>query len=77
MSATQHGLKSAKLPPEGPKMANGVYKGVELIVFKGSQQLLKNNFFDPKGCDKEWNGIEKSKNRGLLTSLSVDRQNGD
>ena len=42
--ATSHRLQNPKWPPVGPKMADGVLKGV-----KGghSKQLLQNKFFDP------------------------------
>ena len=35
------------LPPLGPKMANGVWKGVYPYIFGRSKQHLLNKFFDP------------------------------
>ena len=34
-------------PPGGPKMVDGVWKGVNPLVFGRSKQLLLNKFFDP------------------------------
>ena len=33
-------------PPGGPKMVDGVWKGVNPLVFGRSKQLLQNKFFD-------------------------------
>ena len=55
--ATPHRVQNPKWPPEGPKMADGVWKGVYPLVFGRSKQLSLNKFFDPstpsmrKGCD--------------------------
>ena len=45
--ATPHRLQNLKGPPVGPKMADGVWKGVYLWVFGHSKQLSQNKFFDP------------------------------
>ena len=37
-----------KWPPGGPKMADGVWKGVYSQVFEHSKQLSLNKFFDPE-----------------------------
>ena len=44
---TPHCLQNPKWPPVGPKMANGVWKGVYLEVFGRSKQLSLNKFFGP------------------------------
>ena len=52
-------LQNPKWPPGGPKMAEGVWKGVYPQVFGYSKQLSQNKFFDPsipsmrKGRDGE------------------------
>merc|ERR1711954_295461 len=57
--ATPHCLQNPKWPPGGPKMAEGVWKGVYPKVFGRSRQLSLNKFFDPstpsmrKGRDGE------------------------
>ena len=54
-----------KWPPGGPKMADGVWKGVYPYVFGHSKQLMLNKFFDlstpyiRKGCDGEKKRLEK------------------
>ena len=45
--ATPHHLQNPKWPPGGPKMAEGVWKGVYSKVFGHSKQLSLNKFFDP------------------------------
>ena len=36
-----------KMAARSPKMANGVWKGVQRLVFGHSDQLSLNKFFDP------------------------------
>merc|ERR1711954_14089 len=61
-----HRLQNPKWPPGGPKMADGVWKGVYPKVFGRSKQLSLNKFFDQstpsmrKGRDGEKR--EKKKN---------------
>ena len=45
--ATLHHLENSKWPLGGPKMANGVWKGVYPYVFRHSKLLSLNKFFDP------------------------------
>ena len=45
--ALAHRLQNPKWPPWGPKIADGVWKGVYSEVFGRSKQLLLNKFFDP------------------------------
>ena len=45
--ALAHRLQHPKWPPGGPKMVDGVWKGVSPWVFGRSKQLLLNKFFDP------------------------------
>ena len=40
-------LQNQKWPLGGPKMADGVWKGVYPLDFGCSKQLLLNKFFDP------------------------------
>ena len=85
LPAMPHRLQNPKWPPGGPKMAEGVWKGVYPQVFGYSKQLSLNKFFDPsipsmrKGRDGE-----KKKGGGkwmkivATTSLqAVDRPNAD
>ena len=69
-------------------MADGVWKGVQSYVIGHSNQLLLNRFFDPSTPSKrKVDAGEKKKkererekngeNSGPLTSLPVDRLNGD
>ena len=68
-------------------MADRVWKGVYLLVFGCSRQLSLNNFFDPRSrsirkvCDREEEEGEveekNGENNGSLTSLPVDRLNGN
>ena len=44
--ATPHRHQNSKWPPGGPKMANRVWKGVQLQVIGRSRQLSLNKFFD-------------------------------
>ena len=44
--ATPHRLQNPKWPPVGPKMADGVWKGIYPWVFGHSKQLSQNKFFD-------------------------------
>merc|ERR1711954_502032 len=41
-----HRLSNPKWPPGGPKMAEGVWKGVYPLVLGHSKQLSLNKFFD-------------------------------
>ena len=41
--------KNLKWPPEGPKMDNTVWKGVDTYVFGHSHQLSQIKVFDPRG----------------------------
>ena len=54
-------LQNPKWPPAGPKMANGVWKGVYPWVFGHSKQLSQNKFFDPStpSVRKGHNGEKK------------------
>ena len=45
--ATPHRLQNPKWPPGGPKMADGVWKGVYPQVFGHSKHLSLNKFSDP------------------------------
>ena len=40
-------LQNPKWPPVAPKMADGVWKGVQPKVIGHFKQLSLNNFFDP------------------------------
>jgi len=44
--ATPHRLQNPKWPPAGPKMADGVWKGVHPSALGHSKQLSLNRFFD-------------------------------
>ena len=88
-----HRLQNPKWPPGGPKMADGDWKGVYLLVFGHSKQLSLNKFFDPstpsmrKGRDGGKraggkNGKKQKRKRQMkivaTTSLpAVDRPNAD
>ena len=64
--ALAHRLQNSKWPIGGPKMADGVWKGGYLLIFRRSGQLLLNKFFDPStpsirkgrggGKNGKWNG---------------------
>ena len=64
-------------------MADGAWKYVKPYVIDPSDQLLLNKFFDPsiqsmrKGRDGEKMKENNGENSGPLTSLPVDRLNGD
>ena len=45
--ATLHRPQNQKWRPGGPKMADGVWKGVYPYIFGRSKQLSQNKFFDP------------------------------
>merc|ERR1712117_809713 len=45
--STNHRPRNPKWPPGGPKMADGVWKGVYPYVLGRSRQLSLNKFFDP------------------------------
>ena len=48
LAAPEHSLTACNTaPPGGPKMADGVWKGVQSLVIGRSNQLLLNKFFDP------------------------------
>ena len=47
LPATPQRLQNPKWPPGGPKIAEGVWKGVYLQVFGRSKQLSQNKFLDP------------------------------
>ena len=59
--ATPHCLQNPKFPPGGPKMAEGVWKGVYPQVFGCSKQLSLNKFFDQStpSMRKGYDGGEK------------------
>ena len=73
-------LQNPKWPPGGPKMVEGVWKGVHPSVLGGSKQLLLNKFFDPttpsmrKGRDGG-NGRRK-KNRENRKKKGKKRKDG-
>ena len=48
--ATPHSLQNPKWPPVGPKMANGVWKGVYPWVFGRSKQL---SLFEKVATEKQ------------------------
>ena len=73
--ATPHRLQNPKWPPGGPKMADGVWKGVQPKVIGHFKQLSLNKFFDTstpsmrKGCDgEEWNGKWRKK---IMVKITV------
>ena len=78
-------MRTSKRPPGGLKMADGVWKVVYPQVFGRSRQLSLNKFLDPSipSMRKVDNGEKRKKrekngeNSGPLTSLPVDRLNGD
>ena len=72
--ATPHRLQNPKWPPGGPKMADGVWKGVYPEVLGHSKQLSSNKFFDPStpSMRKGRDGGEKQKG-GKLISCQSDR----
>ena len=82
--AMLHHLKKPKWLPGGPKMADGVLKGVYQWVFGYSMQLSinKHSFYEKK-LRRRKNGKKMGKKKGLLkivatTSLpAVDRPNAD
>ena len=45
--APAHHLQNPKWPPGGPKIADGVWKGVFPQIFGHFKQLSQNKFFDP------------------------------
>ena len=47
LPATPQRLQNPKWPPGGPKMADGVWKGVQPQVIGHFEPLLLNKFFDP------------------------------
>ena len=63
--ATPHHLQNPIWPPGGPKVADGVWKGVYPLVFGRSRQLSLNKFFDPStpSMRKVDNGKEKRKEK--------------
>ena len=61
MPATPHRLQNPKRPSGGPKMADGVWKGVYPKVFGCSGQLLLNKFFDPSS-----RSMRKGRNGGEM-----------
>ena len=40
-------MQNPKWPPEGQKMADGVWNGVQFEDIGHSDELLQNKFFDP------------------------------
>ena len=58
-------MQNPKWPPVGPKMANGVWKGVYSSVCGHSKQLSLNNFLDPStpSMRKEDDGEKKRKKK--------------
>ena len=58
-----HRLQNPKWPPGGPKMSDGVGKGVYPQVFGHSKQLSHNKFFDPStpSMRKDRDGKRKEK----------------
>ena len=86
LTATPHGLqhftscfyenfKNPKVLPGGPKMANGVWKGVNPKVFGRSHQLSLNKFFNPSAPSmrKVDDGEKKKKknNNGVFSGHYV------
>ena len=67
-------MQNPKWPPEGQKMADGVWKGVHSKVIGRSDQPSLNKFFDPStpSIRKGRNRGENGKNGGKM-SLPVDR----
>ena len=67
--ATPHRLQNPKWPPGGPKMAEGVWKGVYPQVLGRSRQLSLNKFFDPStpSMRKGRDGEKKKKKNGKKT----------
>jgi hypothetical protein len=59
-------MQNPKWPPEGQKMADGVWKGVHLKVIGRSDQLSLNKFFDPStpSIRKGRDGEKRRKNDG-------------
>ena len=57
------------MPPGGPNMADGVWKGVYPQVFGRSHQLSLNKFFDPSGPSmRKVDDKEKEKKKLCLFS---------
>ena len=71
-----HRLQNPKWLPRGPKMVDGVWKGVYPYVFGRSKQLSLNKFFDPstpsmrKGRDgeKKWGKTTRLAAKGALAN---------
>merc|ERR1711923_62259 len=63
--STNQSPQNPKWPPGGPKMADGVWKGVYPQVLGRSRQLLLNKFFDPgtPSMRKVDDGEERKKKR--------------
>ena len=60
-------LQNPKWPPGGPKMAEGVWKGVHPQVFGCSKQLSPNKFFYPSTpCMRKGRDGEKREKRKRL-----------
>ena len=59
--------RNPKWPPGGPKMANGVWKGVFPWVFGCTKQLSLNKFFDPSTPSmRKVDDGEKRKEKGKI-----------
>ena len=76
--AMPHRLKNPKWPSGGPKMADGVWKGVYPYIFGHSKQLSQNKFFDPstpsmrKGRDGGKTGKKGGKKKGKKREKTED-----
>ena len=65
--ATPYRLLNPKWPTGGPKMANGVWKGVQFLVIGRSDQLSLNKFFD-------WSTPSMRKVRDRETSTILEQE---
>ena len=78
MPATPHRMENLKWPLLGPKMADGVWKGVYPYVLARSKQLSLNKFFDPStpSMRKGRDGGNRGKKNGKKKEEKTDENSG-
>ena len=74
LPVTPHHLQNPKWLPVGPKMADGVWKGVYPKVFGHSKQLSLNKFFDPStpSMRKVDDGEKKEEKRIMMIIVATN-----